>query len=212
MTTHSDRLIPENSIGNPPPGDQSLTPTPMSGPCPTTLSSSDAHLLYPCPSDPWFAVQTRYRFENKIASQLVSKGVETFLPLLNETHRWSDRQKNISVPLFSGYVFVQLHPAGALRIEVLRTEGVIGFVNVNGEASPIPARQIDDLRRLLAQKVPCALHPFLKVGQRVKIRGGCLDGLEGILGQSSQKALVISIECIQRSLAISIEGYELELA
>lgn len=159
---------------------------------------------------PWYVVQTRYRFESKITAQLQSKGVETFLPLLSENHRWSDRQKAISVPLFSGYVFVRLPSSTGAHIPVLRTEGVLGFVNVQGAASPVPSAQIEDLRRLLSQKLPCALHAFLTVGQRVRIRGGCLDGLRGILAQSSQKTLVISIECIQRSVAVTIEGYELE--
>lgn len=162
------------------------------------------------PAEPWYVVQTRYRFESKVAAQLQSKGVETFLPLLTETHRWSDRQKSISVPLFSGYVFVRLHPSGPSCDRVLHTEGVMGFVNVHGAANPVPAGQISNLRRLLAQKLPCTLHAFLKVGQRVRIRGGSLDGLEGILARSSQKTLVISIECIQRSVAVTIEGYELE--
>jgi transcription antitermination factor NusG len=180
MTTYPDRLMPE----------------PLEG------GASSA--------GPWYVVQTRYRFETRIADQLQRKGIETFLPLLNETHRWSDRQKTISTPLFSGYVFVRLHPSDPTRTRVLRTEGVMGFVNAHGDASPIPWQQIDDLRRLLAQRLPCALRAFLKVGQRVRIRGGCLDGLEGILAESSQKTLVISIECIQRSVAITIEGYELE--
>ncbi len=186
MTTYSDRLMPE---------------TPRAEPSFEDSSSENK----------WFAIQTRYRFENKIAAQLQSKGIETFLPLLNETHHWSDRQKTISLPLFSGYVFVRLPSSTVLRMNALRTEGVIGFVSVHGNASPIPSRQIEDLRRLLAQKLPCALRAFLKVGQRVRIRGGCLDGLEGILAESSQKTLVISIECIQRSLAVTLEGYELEL-
>ena len=156
-------------------------------------------------------VQTRYRCESRIAAQLQSKGVEAFLPLLNESHRWSDRQKTISLPLFSGYVFVRLSPSAPSRSRVLCTEGVMSFVNVHGDASPIPSRQIEDLRRLLAGKLPCALRAFLKVGQRVRIRGGCLDGLQGILAESSKKTLVISIECIQRSVAVTIEGYELEL-
>ncbi len=180
MTTYPDRLLPEALEEGP---------------------SSNA---------PWYVVQTRYRFEGKVASQLQGKGLEVFLPLLNETHRWSDRQKIISLPLFSGYVFVRLLPSSPWRTRVLRTEGVMGFVQVHGDASPIPARQIDDLRRLLAQKLPCALHAFLRVGQRVRIRGGCLDGLEGILAQSTQKTLVISMECIQRSVAVTIAGYELE--
>jgi transcription antitermination factor NusG len=181
MTTYPDRLLPEP-----------LEADPLS-------------------AEPWYVVQTRYRFESKIAAQLQGKGIETFLPLLTETHRWSDRQKTISLPLFSGYVFVRLHPSAPARSRVLRTEGVMGFVHAQGDASPIPSRQIDDLRKLLAQKLPCALRAFLKVGQRVRIRGGCLDGLEGILAQSSQKTLVISMECIQRSVAVTIEGYELEL-
>jgi transcription antitermination factor NusG len=94
---------------------------------------------------------------------------------------------------------------------VLRTEGVLRFVAFGTETNPVPARQIDDLKKLLSHKVPCSLHAFLRVGQRVRIRGGCLDGLEGILEQNQEKSLVISIESIQRSVAIKIEGYELEL-
>jgi transcription antitermination factor NusG len=159
----------------------------------------------------WYAIQTRYRFERKVVANLQAKSVEVFLPLREELHRWSDRQKVVEIPLFSGYVFVHLGLSTESRIEVLRTEGVIGFVSFHGEATPIPSKQIENLRRLLSHKVPCSLHAFLKVGQRVRIRGGCLDGLEGILEQSGQKNLVISIDCIQRSVAVKIEGYELEL-
>ncbi len=170
--------------------------------------------LQNCPSspEPWCVVQTRYRCESKVAVQLQGKGVETFLPLLHETHRWSDRRKIISLPLFSGYLFVRLRQSTTVRAHILRTEGVLGFVNAGRDGSLVPSHQIDDLRRLLAQKLPCALRAFLKEGQRVRIRGGCLDGLEGVLALSSRKTLVISIECIQRSVAVTIEGYELELA
>ncbi len=159
----------------------------------------------------WYAIQTRYRSERKVATQLQDKGVETFLPLLEEIHRWSDRRKAVDIPLFSGYGFVHVDLSSGSRMGVLRTEGVIRFVTFGGEATPIPSGQIEDLRMLLAQNVPCALHAFLKIGQLVRIRGGCLDGLEGILEQSGHKNLVISIECIQRSVSIQIEGYELEL-
>jgi transcription antitermination factor NusG len=87
------------------------------------------------------------------AAQLQNKGIETFLPLLEENDRWSDCQKVISVPLFSGYVFVRLDPYSA-RPTVLRTEGVIGFVEFHGDAAPIPNKQIDDLQRLLSKKCP----------------------------------------------------------
>jgi len=162
-------------------------------------------------AEQWYSIQTRYRFERKVTAQLQSKGLQTFLPLLEEFHRWSDRRQPIYIPLFSGYTFAHFDLSAGVRIELLHTEGVIGVINVRGVATPIPAKQIDDLQRLLSQKVPCALHAFLKIGQRVRIRGGCLDGLEGILEQRAEKNLVIAIESIQRAVAITIEGYELEL-
>jgi len=159
----------------------------------------------------WYAIQTRYRCEKKVTHALNRKGLETFIPLLVETHRWSDRKKAIHAPLFSGYTFARLQLSPNLRKTVLQTEGVMGFVASGGEIIPVPSRQLEDLRRLLSQKVPCALAPFLNVGRRVRVRGGCLDGLEGILAQNDAKHLVVSFESIQRSVAVQIDGYELEM-
>jgi transcription antitermination factor NusG len=163
------------------------------------------------PSPRWYAIQTRCRFERKVTTQLQHQGLETFLPLLKEIHRWSDRQKRIEIPLFPGYTFVRLDSSSLLEKEFLKAAGIIGLLTFAREAAPVPAKQIDDLRKLLSQDVVCSLHPFLKIGQRVRIRGGCLDGLEGTLEDATQKKLVISIDSIQRAISISIEGYELEL-
>jgi len=175
--------------------------------------SSAARVVMPIQPEPlvWFALQTRYRFEKKVAAQLSSKGMEVFLPLRMENREWSDRQKLVSVPLFPGYAFVRSARSIALRLLVLQTPGVMGFVSFAGAAAVIPQKQIEDLRLLLEQAVPFSLHPFLRVGQRVRIRGGCLDGVEGLLTQRDRGKLVISIESIQRSLAIEIQGYEVDL-
>jgi transcription antitermination factor NusG len=161
-------------------------------------------------SPSWYAVQIRYRFEKKAAEQFQAKGIETFLPLRTELHRWSDRDKEIRVPLFPGYAFVRIAQSKSWRLRLLSTTGVIGFVDFQGEAPSIPQNQIEQLQLLLSRKVPCSMHPFLHVGQKVRIRGGCLHGLEGILSENDTRHLVISIESIQRSIAIEIEGYELE--
>jgi transcription antitermination factor NusG len=159
----------------------------------------------------WYAIQTRYRFERKVTTQLRCQGLETFLPLLKEIHQWSDREKLVDSPLFPGYTFVRLDHFSLMQKEFLKAGGVIGLITFAGEAVAVPARQIDDLRTLLAQDVPCALHPFLRAGQKVRIRGGCLDGIEGILEEAGDRNLVISIGSIQRAIAIRIEGYELQL-
>jgi transcription antitermination factor NusG len=176
------------------------------------LSSAASLSMRPEPeNEVWFALQTRYRFEKKVAAQLSSKGMEVFLPLRKENREWSDRQKVVTVPLFPGYAFVRAARSVALRLLVLQTAGVMGFVSFAGTAAVVPPKQIADLQLLLAQHVPFSLYPFLHSGQRVKIRGGCLDGVEGLLTQRDKGKLVISIESIQRSLAIEIQGYEVDL-
>jgi len=96
-------------------------------------------------SQQWYSIQTRYRFERKVTAQLQHKGLQTFLPLLEEFHRWSDRSQSIYVPLFSGYTFARFDLSAGLRMELLHTEGVIGLISVRGVAIPIPAKQIDGI-------------------------------------------------------------------
>ncbi len=162
-------------------------------------------------SSEWFAIETRHRFEKKVARQLENKGVKVFLPLLTERHSWTDRQKSITIPLFPGYAFVHIDPKPESSNAVLRTAGLIRFVNFGGTLAAIPRKQIEDLQLLLKEKGLFSIHSFAHLGQRVRIRGGCLHGLEGILVQHEKDKLVISIQSIQRSLAVEIQGYDLEL-
>jgi len=159
---------------------------------------------------PWYAVQTRPRHEKKIDAELQQKSITTFLPVLAEIHRWSDRRKVIEVPLFPGYLFIRARLDLHVRIAVLRAWGVLGFVGPNREASEIPGCQIEAIQALLTAKIPLMPYPFLKIGQRVRVRGGALDGLEGILMTNRGRRLVVSVEGIQRSLSVTIEGYDVE--
>jgi transcription antitermination factor NusG len=159
----------------------------------------------------WYAVQTRARHERVVAERLREQGVTTFLPLFREVHRWSDRKKLVELPLFSCYVFVRLLPTNEQRLRVLRQDGVFSFVGLRGQGTPIPDEQIDAVQTLISQDLPWSNHPFLKIGQRVRIRGGALDGVEGILlARNGDSTLVISIDAIQRSMAVRIEGYDVE--
>jgi transcription termination/antitermination protein NusG len=160
----------------------------------------------------WYAVQTRARNEKVISERLQEQGLTTFLPLVTEIRRWSDRKKKVEVPLFSCYVFVKLvFSSSQARMCVYRTSGVFGIVSMRGEAIPIPEEQIEALRTLVMQQVPWSTHPFLKIGQRVRIRGGSLDGVKGVLlSRDKDRTLIISVDAIQRSLAVRVEGYDVE--
>jgi transcription antitermination factor NusG len=159
----------------------------------------------------WYAVQTRPRHEKKVVTELNQKYIASYLPLLPQVHHWSDRRKVVQVPLFPGYVFVRAQ-LDNVRVAIRSIWGVLAFVGPQREATAIPDTQIEDIRTLLSTKVSLSPYPFIKVGQRVRVRGGALDGLEGILVTNGQKRLVISVESIQRSLSITIDGYDIEPA
>jgi transcription antitermination factor NusG len=159
----------------------------------------------------WYAVHTRSQHEKSVVSYLQGEGITTFLPLVTEVHRWSDRRKLVELPLFSCYAFVHMPFVPELWAKVLRVSGVLSFVGVRGQGVPIPEKQMESIRTLLATNAPCTLCPFLKVGQHVRIRGGALEGIEGILVErNGDRTVVISVEPIQRSIAVRIDDYQVE--
>jgi transcription antitermination factor NusG len=161
----------------------------------------------------WYALQARARHERTVEQRLRERGVSTFLPVVTEIHQWSDRKKKVQMPLFSGYLFVKLARSKVSIVRVLGVEGVFRFVGSGGEGTPIPETQIDAIRSLLAGELSWSHHPFLRIGQRVRIKGGALEGVEGILtSRSGAATLVISVDAIQRSLAVRVEGYAVEAA
>ncbi len=174
--------------------------------------SSEPRPITPAPVR-WYAVQTKARHEKMVGHRLQERAVDTFLPLTMEVHRWSDRKKIVEVPLFGCYLFASIGTGIQDRLRVLRVEGVLGLVGAGGEGTPIPDEQIEAVRRVVEERMCWQSHPFLKVGQRVRIRNGALDGIEGVLiSHNGDRTLVISIDAIQRSLAVRVEGYEVEAA
>ena len=161
----------------------------------------------------WFALRTRSRHEKKVATEIAAKGISAFLPVMSQKNRWSDRFKIVELPLFPCYVFVRTDASPENRISVLRTYGAVGFIGNGGRGTPIPDEQIESVRSILDNGVEFDFHPYLSINQRVRIRGGSLDGVEGVLlAKNADQSLVVSIDLIQRSVAIRVSGYELEAA
>jgi transcription antitermination factor NusG len=161
----------------------------------------------------WFAIETWPRYERKIANQLAAKAVEGFLPVQRQLHQWSDRRRTIDVPLFPNYVFVRIFDDMESRLPVLRTDGVRKFVGTGYSGTPIREAEIESIRGLLREGTPLHAHPYLHAGQRVRIRGGSLDGIEGVLSAGNDGvSFVVSIDLIQRSLAVKLRGYQVEAA
>jgi transcription antitermination factor NusG len=159
----------------------------------------------------WYAVETRVRFEKAICASLRTKGLETFLPLHSSQRQWSDRRQLVELPIFPRYLFVRMFASPVARVAVLRTIGVKNFVGLRGIGSVIPDCEIDALRIVMEQGTPFEHHPYLQAGQRVRIRSGCLEDVTGtVISIRGDRSLVISVNLIQRSIALRIKGYEVE--
>jgi transcription antitermination factor NusG len=159
----------------------------------------------------WFAIQTRPRYEKKVTVELQERGVKTFLPIYSAKRQWSDRRQIVQLPLFPGYVFVRIAPMLETRVSVLRTNGVLRFVGVRNMGIPIPDCEIEGIQTVLEGGAAFKPYPYVRVGECVRIRGGCFDGVSGVLTAiNGDESLVVSINMIQRSIAMRIEGYQVE--
>jgi transcriptional antiterminator RfaH len=152
----------------------------------------------------WVALQVRARSEKLVTSALTAKGIEVFLPLYSTRRRWSDRIKEVQLPLFDGYVFCRMDLQ--YRLPALTIPGVIQFVGVGKTPVPIEDGEIAALQAVMRSGLPSTPWPFLRVGQRIRVEHGPLRDLEGILLQAKgSHRLVLSVSLLQRSVAVEID-------
>jgi transcription antitermination factor NusG len=157
----------------------------------------------------WFAIYTASNHEKRVAQHLQMKEIETFLPLYSVTKRWKNRTTvKVELPLFSGYVFARITPTESSR--VLQVPMVYSIVGNRREPAALPDAEIETLRAGLQGR---QAHPFpyVKAGNRVRVRSGALAGMEGIVVRTyGSLSVVLSVEMIQKSIAVHVEADELE--
>lgn len=172
-------------------------------------SSSTSREQGPSTQYPWYAVRVRSNFE-KVASQaLQHRGYNEFVPYYRAKRRWSDRTRVVDFPLFPGYVFCRFNPER--RLPVLQAPGVVGVVGFGGELYPIEEAEIESVKTLVNYGRDVQPWPALKVGQKVRIRGGSLNGIEGILLKlKNGRRLVVSISLLQRAVAAELGREDVE--
>jgi transcription antitermination factor NusG len=158
----------------------------------------------------WYAAYTSANHEKRVAEQMGVRGVEHFLPLYASVRQWKNGRVTLQQPLFPGYVFVRMALREKLRVQQI--PGVARLVGFDGTPAALPEEEIEALRRSLSTGVRAEPHPYLAMGRRVRIKSGSLAGREGILlRRKGQLRVVISIELIQRSVAVDAEAADLEL-
>jgi transcription antitermination factor NusG len=157
----------------------------------------------------WWALYTRHQHEKVVADMLLAKGFEVFLPVYESIRRWKDRRKVLSLPLFPCYVFVR----GGLdrRLQVVTTPGIHMILTHGDRVALIPEAEIAGIRRSVEGHYRVEPHPFLRCGERVRVRCGSLQGVEGILvRKKSLYRLVLSVDMLAQSVAVEIDASDVD--
>ena len=162
-------------------------------------------------AEQWYATYTNPRHEKLVAQQMQLRRIECFLPLYQSVRRWKDRRKQLDLPLFPGYVFVRI--ALRDRLRVLGLPGVIQIVSFNGKPAALPENEIEALQDAMSKNALMEPHPYLKIGRRVRVMAGPMDGVEGILVRRKDKfRVVLNIDLLKRSVAVEVDESEIEVA
>jgi transcription antitermination factor NusG len=156
-----------------------------------------------CSNLSWYALRTRSNCEKIAAEFLEARGIEQFLPLYRATRRWSDRVFENWFPLFPGYLFCRFD--ARYRTPVVSALGVVSIVSFGGSAAPIDDGEIEAIRKALGSGQNMEPYPYLHEGQKIRIKEGPLQGMEGILIQKRTWRVVISVEMLRRSVAVEID-------
>lgn len=155
----------------------------------------------------WFVIWTESRAEKKVASRIAAQGIEQWIPTVRERHKWSDRWKEVIMPLFPGYLFARGSAEHVFRL--LRTPGVLTVVKAGAK----PALLSDSFVRSLRQALECSgfiAEPVIApqtfaVHDEVIVQEGPLAGLRGVVQQvRGGRQLVICVQEIGRGVAFTI--------
>lgn len=159
------------------------------------------------PAPRWYALYTRSRFEKKMLAALAERGIEVFLPMREVLSRWKDRRKKVWLPLFAGYLFVRHADTPENRHRVLKLPGAVRFVGFEGRAEPVPDQQIVAVRRFLEASVAADPYPYVRVGTRVEVTAGPLEGVVGILVEKRGRLrFVLQVDLIRQAVAVDINA------
>ena len=161
----------------------------------------------------WFALYTKPQHEKFVESALTEKNIESFTPTVLLKKKWSDRVKLIEQPFFKGYCFAKFPIKD--KILIVSQRGVVNIVNFRNKYISVQDSVIDSLKILVENKVKIDPYPFLKTGDRIRVKRGPLKNIEGYIIEKRSKSstsLAISIEAIVSSVRCVIDAVDVESA
>ncbi|BDQ11479.1 UpxY family transcription antiterminator [Sediminibacterium sp. TEGAF015] len=143
----------------------------------------------------WYAIYTKPRWEKKIDSVLIRKGIESWCPLQKVERQWSDRKKIVEEPLFKSYVFVRIDDTE--RSKVLMTDGALNFVYYLGKPAVIKDEEVENIKLYLAEKdarITIISDEGFSSGDLVKVNYGVFMDQEGTVVRGGKKKVYVQLQ------------------
>ena len=153
---------------------------------------------------PWFALRVRYRSENLSSTFLRQVGLAVCSPTYTVERRWTDRTKQLDLPLFPGYIFCQMAPECCTT--VLGTPGVVQIVGMGRTPIPVEPSEMEGVLRTVQYGLRAEPAELPKAGDRVLIEYGPFCGLEGVmLERKSRQRIILSVTLLQRAISVELD-------
>lgn len=158
----------------------------------------------------WFAVQTRPRWEKKVASTLDTMGIENYCPLYKVVRQWSDRKKTILEPVFKSYVFIRI--SDERKWEVKKVNGILNYVYWLGKPAHVRDEEINIIRKFLNEFDDISVEKKnFHLNAKVRIKQGVLMNYEGMVVEVSGNRVIVKIESMDLQLSAHFDKKNLEL-
>ena len=165
-------------------------------------------------TEEWYAIYVQVNHEKEVTKRLEQKAIPCFLPLMEAWSKRLDRRKKIQVPLFPGYVFVNVILDSYTNLNILKTPGALTILRNSEGPLSIPRYQIENLQTMINSAQPLSTHSYLKEGDWVRVVRGPLTGCMGILNRLDAKKgrLVVSVDIIKKSVSVELDTEDVEPA
>jgi len=156
----------------------------------------------------WYVLWTHSHCEQLVHDQLARKGFELYLPKMNVWSRLRGVKRLIEVPMFPGYLFLRHAMDKASYLNVCKVRGLVRVLGARwDQLGVVPDDEVEGLQRAQTAGYPVRPHPYLSVGQRVRITRGPLADVEGIYlrAKPNKGLLVLSIGLLRRAVAVEVD-------
>jgi transcription antitermination factor NusG len=149
----------------------------------------------------WLVCHTKPRCEKKFAALMAAEKFEHYLALVQSVRHYAQQTKKFTKPLFPGYVFAKVPVE--LKARIYQQDLLARAITVADEAKFL--HQLGDVKAIVASGFEFSVMPLFVKGRRVKVIGGPLFGLEGMIDDpANPQGVVISVDVLQQGLLVKV--------